>query len=118
MPERMSPAEVAAVRTLMGLSMDSLAAALDRNPRVVRAWETGAYRIGQESIDRLWALKRDHDRLVADMLASDGVVVIPLHPEGDLPRGWYMAAAGRAIAAEPDLMVEWLGYDDEGDGGE
>ena len=113
MPEHMSPAEVAALRTLMGLSQTQLAEALDRNPRVTRAWETGEYRIGAESIDRLLDLRRLHDQLVSAMVDADAVVVIPNQPgEGDMPRGWYLAAAGRAIAMEPDLMVEWYGYDD------
>lgn len=113
MPEHMSPAEVAALRTLMGLSMDNLAGALDRNPRVVRAWESGEYRIGQESIDRLWALKARHDGLVAEMLDVDEMVVLsrrrdaPQDSGGVMPRGWYLAAAGRAIAEDPYLMVEW-----------
>ena len=107
----MSPAEVAAVRTLMGLSQDQLAAALGRNKRVVRAWEMGNYVISQESFNRLWALKREHDCLVREMLDAD-VAVVPRTPADDgRPRGWHLAAAGRAIAVDPDLMVEW---DDEG----
>ena len=108
MPEHMSPAEVAALRTLMGLSQTQLAEALDRNPRVTRAWETGEYRIGGESIARMWALKGRHDELVAAMLDADTVAAVPAQPrDGDMPRGWYLAAAGRAIDVAPDLMVEW-----------
>lgn len=31
----------------------------------------------------------------------------PQSSGGVMPRGWYLAAAGRAIAEDPYLMVEW-----------
>ena len=108
MPDTMSAAEVAALRTLMGLSLDQLAEAIGRNRRVVRYWEAGRYAPNAESVEALWALKARHDDLVAEMLDADAMVIVPRrHPDGAMPRGWYLAAAGRAIAEEPDLMVEW-----------
>ena len=110
----MSPAEVASLRTLMGLSQDQLADLLGRNRRVVRAWESGEYRIGPESVARLEVLRAEHDELVARMIGSESIIVIPRRPHDSYPRGWYLAAAGRAIAEEPDLMVEWDDDDPEG----
>ena len=115
MPDTMSAAEVAALRTLMGLSLDQLAEAIGRNRRVVRYWEAGRYAPNAESVEALWALKARHDDLVAEMLDADAMVIVPRrHPDGAMPRGWYLAAAGRAIAEEPDLMVEWDDDDPEG----
>ena len=102
-----SPAEVASLRTLMGLSQDRLADLLGRNRRVVRAWESGEYRIGPESVERLKALRDEHDKLVARMINPESTVVIPRRPHDPYPRGWYLAAAGRAMAAAPYLIVEW-----------
>ena len=113
MSDTMSAAEVAALRTLMGLSLDQLAEAIGRNRRVVRYWESGRYAPNAESVEALWALKARHDDLVAEMLDADAMVIVPRrhdapqNPGGTTPRGWYLAAAGRAIAEEPDLMVEW-----------
>lgn len=114
----MSPAEVASLRTLTGLSQDHLAILLGRNRRVVRAWESGEYRIGPESVERLKALLDEHDRLVARMVDSEDTVVIPRRPHDMYPRGWYLAAAGRAMSYEPDLMVEYdtdVDVDDDGE---
>ena len=113
MPEHMSAAEVAALRTLMGLSQDQLAEAVGRNRRVVRYWEAGRYAPNAESVEALWALKSRHDDLVTEMLDVDEMVSVPRQhdapqsPGGAMPRGWYLAAAGRAIAEDPYLMVEW-----------
>ena len=106
MPDTMSAAEVAALRTLMGLSLDQLAEAIGRNRRVVRYWESGRYAPNAESVEALWALKARHDDLVAEMLDADAVIVPRRHPDGAMPRGWYLAAAGRAIAEE-HVKVEW-----------
>ena len=125
MSDTMSAAEVAALRTLMGLSLDQLAEAIGRNRRVVRYWEAGRYAPNAESVEALWALKARHDDLVAEMLDADAMVIVPRrhdapparqNPDGVMPRGWYLAAAGRAIAEEPDLMVEWDDAPDDPEG--
>ena len=114
--DTISPAEIASLRVLLGLSQVQLAEVIGRNPRVARAWEAGDYRCGPESITRLWALKAEHDRLTRDMLEAGSVVVLPRHPDGDRPRSWYLAAAGRAMSYEPDLMVEYdTDVDDDGE---
>ena len=111
MSDTMSAAEVAALRTLMGLSLDQLADAIGRNRRVVRYWEAGRYAPNAESVEALWALKARHDDLVAEMLDVEETVRVPRRhdapSDGAMPRGWYLAAAGRAIAEDPYLMVEW-----------
>ena len=106
----MSPAEVAALRHMLGLSLDAFARVLGVNPRTVRAWEGGRDDMSETSSRAVWALARRHDELVREYANAEAVIVIdrdmptPANP----PRGWYLAAAGRAMLIEPDLMVEWL----------
>ena len=107
----LGPADVAAIRMLLGLTLDQMAAALGVNPRTPRAWESGRYATSQSSSDAIWALKARHDQLVDEMIDADGVVWLPRDAagRGGLPRGWWVAAAGRALDAEPGLDVDWDG---------
>ena len=105
----MSPAEVSALRHMMGLSMDAFARMLGVNPRTVRSWESGRDMLSESSTAAVWALARRHDELVREYLEAG----VPIGIQRDAgaagaPRGWYLAAAGRAMLAEPDLMVGWL----------
>lgn len=109
MSDTMSPAEVSALRHMMGLSMDAFAHLLGVNPRTVRSWESGRDMLSESSTAAVWALARRHDELVREYLEAG----VPIGIERDMgdaspPRGWYLAAAGRAMLAEPDLMVGWL----------
>lgn len=109
MSDTMSPAEVSALRHMMGLSMDAFARLLGVNPRTVRSWESGRDMLSESSTAAVWALARRHDELVREYLEAG----VPIGIERDMgdaspPRGWYLAAAGRAMLAEPDLMVGWL----------
>lgn len=108
---RMTGAEFAARRHLLGLTLDELAAMIGVNPRTVRAWETGRDLIPERIGDELAALIDEHTALVERMVASDEVVGIVRDKEvADMPRprGWYVAAAARALLVEPDLMVDWV----------
>ena len=86
--DRLSSAEFAARRHLVGFTLDQLAAVLRVIPRTV--------------------LIGEHTGVVQEMLDADVPVHIARDGAGSRPRGWYVAAAARAIAVEPDLIVEWL----------
>lgn len=108
--ERMTAAEFAVTRHLVGLTVDELAAALAVNPRTVRAWEAGRDLIPARIPAELAALVADHGAL-ADRMAASGQVVGIVRDKraaADRPRGWYVAAAARAMEREPGLMVDWL----------
>lgn len=81
------------------------------NPRTVRAWEAGRDLIPERISVELAALIDEHTALVERMLDSEEVVGIVRDKEtADVPRprGWYVAAAARALLVEPDLMVDWV----------
>lgn len=105
----MSAAEVAALRTALGLSQDHLARMLGVNVRTVRAWESGRHAMSESAAVAVRELVAVHTALVAEMLDADAVVSITRDAGEDAlpPRGWYLAAAGRAMLTEPDLMVGW-----------
>lgn len=110
MSDTMSPAEVSALRHMMGLSMDAFARLLGVNPRTVRSWESGRDMLSESSTAAMWALARRHDDLVRRYLDAGVEIGIERDMGADAspPRGWYLAAAGRAMVAEPGLMVGWL----------
>ncbi len=106
--DRLSSAEFAARRHLVGFTLDQLAAVLRVNPRTVRAWESGRDLIPPRITQELAVLIGEHTGVVQEMLDADVPVHIARDGAGSRPRGWYVAAAARAIAVEPDLIVEWL----------
>ena len=108
--DTLSPAEASALRTLMGLSQDHLAAMLGVHRRTVRSWESGRDRTSPSSSAAVRALVSRHDELVAQCLDATEVIGITRDVDVDTipPRGWYLAAAGRAMGADPDLMIEWV----------
>ena len=105
----MTPAEVAALRHMMGLTLDAFAAMLGVHPRTVRSWESGRDELSPSSAAAVRALARRHSDLVRQYLDA-GVPIGIVRDVGDAipPRGWYLAAAGQALAVEPNLSVEWL----------
>lgn len=108
--ERMTGAEFAAYRHLIGLTLDELAAALGVNPRTVRSWETERDLIPERIPAELAALAAEHGRL-AEQMAGDGRPIGITRDKGaasERPRGWYVAAAARALVIKPDLEVEWM----------
>ena len=109
MSGRLSGADFAARRHLIGLTLDELAAMIGVNPRTTRAWETGRDLIPERIGGELAALIDEHTVLVDRMVDSEEVVGILRDKGADMPRprGWYVAAAARALLVEPDLMVNW-----------
>ena len=108
--DHLTGAELAARRHLIGVTLDELATILHVNPRTVRAWESGRDNIPARITDEMAALIDEHTDLVNELLNSfwrivridrDKTAATPR------PRGWYIAAAARAIAEQPDLMVDW-----------
>ena len=109
MGERMTGAEMAAWRHLLGLTLDELAEALAVNVRTTRSWESGRDPIPLRIRDEVSVLVAEHGNLAARMTADGrpvGIVRDKATPS-PRPRGWYVAAAARALAVEPGLMVEW-----------
>lgn len=110
MIERMSGAEFAAHRHLLGLTLDEAADALGVRHHTARAWESERDPIPYRVREELRALIAEHSRL-ADAMAADGRPIGIRRDKDDAsprPRGWYVAAAARALIAEPDLEVEWV----------
>lgn len=105
----LSPAEVAALRHAMGLSLDQMAAMLGVHPRTVRSWESGRDRTSRTSSAAIWALADRHTALVRQMVDAGVSVAIVRDQDADEapPRGWYLAAAGRALLAG-EVEVDWL----------
>lgn len=110
-----SPAEVAALRTALGLSGDGLAGALGINLRTVRSWESGRDRVSESAAAALDELAAEHTRLVEAMLDAEVPIQVPRRVEGPRPRGWFLAAAGQAMLADPDLEVDWREPAEEGE---
>jgi transcriptional regulator with XRE-family HTH domain len=107
---RITGAEFAAYRHLIGLTVDELASALRVNPRTARSWESGRDPIPARVAEELEALAVEH-RALARRMADDGRPVAIRRDKTaptDKPRGWYVAAAARALVIEPDLEVEWV----------
>ncbi|MGO4972929.1 hypothetical protein ACTQ56_13400, partial [[Clostridium] aminophilum] len=71
-------------------------------------WESERDRISERAEALIWAELARHDEQVRRMLDAGVPVVLSRHPVGDRPRGWWAAAAGRAMLTDPDLEVEWL----------
>lgn len=107
---RLSAAEFAARRHLIGLTLDQLADVLHVNRRTVRSWEQGRMPIPERITDELNNLITQHDQLLERILDSDIPVYLPRRA-GDaqgMPGGWYVAAAARAVAIQPLTELEWL----------
>lgn len=107
--DHLTGAELAARRHLIGVTIDELATILHVNPRTVRAWESGRDNIPARITDELAALIDEHTDVVNELLNSERIIRIDRDKTADTPRprGWYIAAAARAIAEQPDLMVDW-----------
>ena len=107
--DRMTGAEFAARRHLLGLTLDELASALGVNPRTTRSWETERDQIPARLPAEMDALIAEHTKLAQEMTDAGSVQIVRSKHDGqDRPRGWYVAAAARATAATPGLRVEWV----------
>ncbi len=113
--ERMTGAEFAARRHLLGLTLDELASILGVNPRTVRAWEAERDPIPHRVPDELDARIVEHTALAQEVAAAGSMQIVRAkRDDQDRPRGWYVAAAARATAINPDLRVEWIEATPEG----
>ena len=107
--DRMTGAEFAARRHLLGLTLDELASALGVNPRTTRSWEAERDPIPARLSGELDALIAEHTALAESMIDAGSVQIVRAkHDNQDRPRGWYVAAAARATATTPGLRVEWV----------
>ncbi len=102
----MSAAEITALRQLLGLPVSELAWILDNDERAVRRRESGKTPINEGVAAEMWELVEEHNQLVADYAARK-VVLLPTDGDDYRPRGWFVAAAGRALALNPDLAIQW-----------
>ena len=109
MEDRMTGAELAAWRHLLGLTLDELAGTLAVNVRTTRSWESGRDPIPLRIRAEVAGLVVEHGELAASMVDDGRPVAITRDKAAPSPRprGWYVAAAARALAVEPGLMVEW-----------
>ncbi|MFC5281623.1 helix-turn-helix domain-containing protein [Arcanobacterium canis] len=105
----MSALEFAAVRHNLGLSFEELAHILGVTLRSVQYWESGRSKVPQGIIEALDRLDRENLRLAISMAEDEGIISLSRSRADypDRPRGFYIAALGRAISLNPDLMAEW-----------
>ncbi|MGV9181798.1 helix-turn-helix domain-containing protein [Arcanobacterium canis] len=105
----MSALEFAATRHNLGLSFDDLATILGVGMRSVQYWESGHSRIPQGVVEELDRLDRENLRLAISMAEDERIIALSRDKSAypDRPRGFYIAALGRALAINPDLMAEW-----------
>ncbi len=107
--DRMTGAEFATRRHMLGLTLDEIAAVLGVNPRTTRSWEAERDQIPARLSGELDALIAEHTKLAQEMTDAGSVQIVRAkHDDQDRPRGWHVAAAARATAAKPDLRVEWI----------
>lgn len=110
-PARMAGAELATHRHRLGFTPEDLAEVLDVNPRTIRAWEAGRDPIPYRVPEEIAALIDEHDGVVVEMTREPvRRIHIPRHvdPSDSRPRGWYIAAAARAMDDNPHLEVVWM----------
>ncbi|WP_300265517.1 helix-turn-helix domain-containing protein [Microbacterium sp.] len=107
MTTKMTGAEIAATRHLLGLSPTDLAYQLGVSRQSVKDWERGRFTAREGVVGDLYARRAAHDAETARLIhgAQDGVPIGLL--SGPKPRGWYLALGARVLDAVPDAMLEW-----------
>ncbi|MDR6268937.1 MULTISPECIES: helix-turn-helix domain-containing protein [Bacillati] len=104
---KMSSAEVAATRKLIGLTLSELADELGVGISAVRDWERGRFSPREGLVRALLDLREVHDREVSRLLVA-AVAGTPIHlPAGPKPKGWYLALGARVIDRFPDAILDW-----------
>ncbi|AJT42432.1 hypothetical protein UM93_14690 [Psychromicrobium lacuslunae] len=101
----MTPAQVAAIRHLVGLTFKELGIDLGINPRTIRGWESGMYAPSPAKVSAIRKLRGEHDAELQELLdkeASEGFVKIPTGPR---PLGWYVALTARLLDQRPNAQV-------------
>ena len=102
--QELTPTDIAAIRTLMGLSVRQLADMLGIQHTTVMGWEKGKYRPGPGPSGDLLMLKLEHDQAVSDALADTtrGVPVV-IRITDDRPKAWFLAIAARVMDRETSV---------------
>lgn len=107
---RMSALEFAAWRHLLGLTFEDCSRLLHVTLRTVQKWESGAEQIPYGVTKEIEELYTQHTGVVEHMLSQDGGA-LPRQKDApeyrEFPRGWYVAAAARAVDREKKLNLEW-----------
>ena len=107
MDDRMSPAEVAATRHLLGLSQSELCDLLGIARSTLHDWERGKWRPSAGLQADLLALRAEHDvevgRLTRGAAEGEVIALVP----GSRPRGWYVGLGARVLDRVPGAMLEW-----------
>ena len=116
MDDRMSPAEVAATRHLLGLSQSELCDLLGIARSTLHDWERGKWRPSAGLQADLLALRAEHDAEAERLAdgAADGMI-ISLTP-GPRHLGWSVALGARVMDRVPGAMIEWTVTSALGDG--
>ncbi|MGJ9505425.1 helix-turn-helix domain-containing protein [Actinotignum schaalii] len=96
-----------AYRTLLGLQRTELAEILGVGERSVRAWETGRSPIPEGVAAKIEELVSVQGGLAGKMASHAGRVVMPRSGGRGFPRGFYMAALGRALEQNPGIDAAW-----------
>lgn len=102
-----TPAELAAIRHLLGLTQADLAALLKINKFTIRDWERGRHAPSPGPLHDLELLRREHTQAVdvlAAAAADGGVIALPSGPK---PSGWYLGLGARILDRVPDAQIEW-----------
>jgi DNA-binding XRE family transcriptional regulator len=98
-------AAVLAIRHLVGLSQEQLAAELGVTRHAVKDWESGRFTPKPGVVLDMGRVLAAHDADTEPLirLARDGMGVP--WPTGPRPAGWYVAVAARVLAAVPDAVL-------------
>jgi DNA-binding XRE family transcriptional regulator len=107
MTDRMTGAEIAATRHLIGLTQNEFADELSVSRQAVTDWERGRFAAREGVCADIGELRRRHDREVARLAEGAGGGVIISLPDGPRPRGWYLALGARLVDRVPDAMLDW-----------
>lgn len=118
--ERMTAAELRTVREFLGLTGDALAAYLGVDPRTVRHWEAGKYRVPDgvrlaiEQLEDVTAV--GVEAAVQQLMdVGDPVAIVyrtdaeyaAAHPEATLPASWHRMVIARAALEVPGLGIDY-----------
>lgn len=104
---KLTGAEIAATRHLIGLTQQELADELGVSRHAVKDWESGRFSARAGVVSDLLHLRGAHD-VEARRLIKGALDGIPIHlPRGPKPQGWYLALGARVLAVEVDAMLEW-----------